>query len=94
MRYSKLALLTFGAGLVLGLLVVVAEIDALDRVASGLMTLGVVAIPVGLVFDWRSAAKRTRPRPRKRAKPTPPRRKPPARARRASPPRRPVPPKR
>ena len=42
MYYTKIALLTFGAGLVLGLAVVVIEIDWLSRVASGLMALGLM----------------------------------------------------
>ena len=80
MRYTKIALLTFGAGLVLGLVVVVIEIDWLDRVASGLMALGLAAIPFGMIVDWRLATKSARqprtddaagrrlaPRPRDRA---------------------------
>jgi hypothetical protein len=64
MRYTKIALLTFGAGLVLGLLVVVIEIDWLDRVASSLMALGLAAVPLGMIVDWRLATKSAR-RPRK-----------------------------
>ncbi len=64
MRYTKIALLTFGAGLVLGLVVVVAEIDWLDRAASGLIALGLIAVPLGMIVDWRLA---TRP-PRRRSK--------------------------
>ncbi len=90
MRYTKIALLTFGAGLVLGLVVVVIEIDPLQRVASGLMALGLAAIPVGMIADWRLA---TRPAPVKG------RRKPQTRPtaagpRRAPRPRKPAPPKR
>jgi hypothetical protein len=61
MRYTKLALLTFGAGLLTGLVVVVAEIDWLDRAASGLMALGLAALPVGILVDWRLAAKAAKP---------------------------------
>jgi hypothetical protein len=70
MRSSKLALLIFGAGLVLGLAVVVAEIDALARVASLLMALGIIAIPLGAIIDWRRAARAAGParKRRKRAK--------------------------
>jgi hypothetical protein len=57
MRYTKIALLTFGAGLMLGLLVVVAEIDWPARLASGLMALGLAALPVGMLSDWWLAAK-------------------------------------
>jgi xanthosine utilization system XapX-like protein len=53
MRYTKLALLTFGAGLLLGLIVVVAEIRLLARVASGLMALGIMGIPIGIAADYR-----------------------------------------
>src|SRR5215469_14523450 len=53
MRYTKIALLIFGAGLVLGLIVVVAEIDRLGRSASGLMALGLAGIPIGMIVDWR-----------------------------------------
>ena len=60
MYYTKIALLTFGAGLVLGLAVVVIEIDWLDRVASGLMALGLMAIPLGMIVDWRLATKSAR----------------------------------
>jgi xanthosine utilization system XapX-like protein len=65
MRYTKIALLTFGAGLVLGLAVVVVEIDPLDRVASGLMALGLIGVPVGVIVDWRLAT-RVAPKPAKR----------------------------
>jgi hypothetical protein len=57
MYYTKIALLTFGAGLVLGLAVVVIEIDWLSRVASGLMALGLMTIPIGMIVDWRLATK-------------------------------------
>ena len=50
MRYTKIALLTFGAGLVLGLVVVVVEIDPLDRAASGLMALGLAGIAVAVAL--------------------------------------------
>jgi hypothetical protein len=59
MRYTKIALLTFGAGLVLGLVVVVIGIDPLDRIASGLMALGLFGIPVCMLIDWWPAAKTT-----------------------------------
>ena len=93
MRYTKIALLTFGAGLVLGLVVVVVEIDPLDRVASGLMALGLVGMPVGMIVDWRLATKAARPQPKRRIK-TPARRTAAAPTRRAARPRKPAPPKR
>jgi hypothetical protein len=66
MYYTKIALLTFGAGLVLGLAVVVIEIDWLSRVASGLMALGLMTIPIGMIVDWRLAIKSARRPPRAR----------------------------
>jgi hypothetical protein len=55
MRYTKIALLLFGFGLVLGLVVVVAEIRALERMASGAMALGIASIPIGVLADLRRA---------------------------------------
>ena len=55
MRYTKLALLAFGCGVLLGLIVIAAEIKSLERVASGLMAVSIAAIPVGMVADWRRA---------------------------------------
>ncbi len=72
MRYTKIALLTFGAGLVLGLVVVVVEIDPLDRVASGLMALGLAGIPVGMIVDWRLATRPLRRPPQRRRNRPPP----------------------
>jgi hypothetical protein len=66
MYYTKIALLTFGAGLVLGLAVVVIEIDWLSRVASGLMALGLMAIPIGMIVDWQLATKTARRPPKAR----------------------------
>jgi hypothetical protein len=60
MRYTKIALLAFGFGLLLGLVVLAAEIKSLARIASGLMALGIAAIPVGMVADWRRAIKTPR----------------------------------
>jgi hypothetical protein len=63
MRYTKTALLAFGCGLLLGLIVIAAEIKSLERLASGLMALGIAAIPVGMAADWRRAIKIARVRP-------------------------------
>ena len=93
MRYTKIALLVFGAGLVLGLVVVVAEIGVLARVASGVMALGLVGLPIGMAVDWRAAtrtaslaakqpAKRTK-LPTRRVSPAQPRRVPRTRKRAA-----------
>ncbi len=64
MRYTKIALLAFGFGLLLGLVVLGAEIKSLARVASGLMAVGIAAIPVGMVADWRRAIGIARGMPR------------------------------
>jgi uncharacterized membrane protein len=91
MRYTKTALLMFGAGLVLALVVIAAELDGLERVASAVMALGIAAVPVGMAVDWRLATRAARRPAKRRGKP---------RARRATPvarrPRRrkPTPPKR
>ncbi len=87
MRYTKTGLLVFGVGLVLGLAVIAAEVRSLERLASGLMALGIAAIPIALILDWRRArsmhrtprrtrvlARRTRPPPRRRRKPDLPKR--------------------
>jgi xanthosine utilization system XapX-like protein len=57
MRYTKTALLAFGFGLLLGLVVIAAEIKSLERVASALMALGIAGIPIGMVADWRRAVR-------------------------------------
>jgi len=68
MRYTKIALLAFGFGLLLGLVVLGAEIKSLERVASGLMELGIAAIPVGMAADWRRAIKTPQGTPRRGVK--------------------------
>jgi len=68
MGYSKIALLTFGAGFALGLLVVVVEIGPLARVASGLMALGLLGIPIAIAVDACGAARTLSQAARKRAK--------------------------
>ncbi len=93
MRYTKIALLTFGAGLILGLVVVVVEIDPLDRAASGLMALGLAGIPLGMIADWRLATKAA-PKPVKKRAKTPTRRGAAAQPRRTPKPSKPAPPKR
>jgi len=91
MRYTKTALLMFGAGLVLALVVVAAELDRLERVASAAMALGIAAIPIGMAIDWRLATRAARP-PSRRGKPRA--RRAPATARRRAAPRKPARPKR
>jgi hypothetical protein len=90
MRYTKLALLVFGLGLVLGFVVVViGGYPWLERVASALMALSLTALPVALFADGRGiaivawiAARLSRgkaTKPRAKPRPAPRRRKPPAR---------------
>jgi hypothetical protein len=93
MRYTKIALLTFGVGLLLGLVVVVIGIDSLARAASGLMALGLFGIPVCMLIDWWPPAKATQ-KSVKRRKRSPARRRAPAQPRRPPRSRRPAPPKR
>jgi hypothetical protein len=69
MRYTKAALLTFGAGLVLALVVVATEVQGLARVASAVMALGIAALPIGMAVDWRLATRAPRRPPRRRTKP-------------------------
>jgi hypothetical protein len=69
MRYTKAALLTFGAGLVLALVVVAIEVPGLERVASAAMALGIAAVPVGMAVDWRLATRGARHPSRRRGKP-------------------------
>jgi hypothetical protein len=79
MRYTRLALLTFGAGLGLGLVLVAFGLDPLGRLASGLMALGIIALPPALFADlWPMLRRRQRALPA-RGKTTP---KPKVRARR------------
>jgi hypothetical protein len=78
MRYTKLALLIFGLGLVSGLVVVAGEFARLERVASAVMALGLVLLPVALFADGRgmrllgwiaarfSAGRRKKARPKSR----------------------------
>ena len=69
MRYTKAALLTFGVGLVLALVLVATETQGLDRVASAAMGLGIAAIPVGMAVDWRRATRAPKRAIRRRGKP-------------------------
>jgi hypothetical protein len=74
MPYSKWALLLFGGGLVLGLVVVSADLPVLGWIASVAMAAGIALLPIGLAADWWShrpwkvPAKKSTGRPR--AKPT------------------------
>ena len=78
MRYTKTALLIFGLGLMLGFVIVVGEFARLERVASAVMALGLVLLPVALFANGRgmavlawiaarfSAGRRTKARPKSR----------------------------
>jgi hypothetical protein len=92
MRYTKTALLMFGAGLVLALVVIAAELEGFERVASAVMALGIAGIPIGMAIDWRLATRAAARPPRRPAKPRS-RRAPPA-ARGRTGPRKPARPKR
>jgi hypothetical protein len=79
MRYTKAALLFFGFGILLGLAVVAADFGAIERVASAVMALALVLLPVALIADGRAfATLRLRRKPAK-ARRTPARRRAPAR---------------
>jgi len=56
LRYTKAALLIFGLGLMLGLVVVAGELPGFERVASGVMALAIVSLPFALVADGRGTA--------------------------------------
>jgi hypothetical protein len=51
--YTKAALLIFGLGLVVGFIVVVGEFSDWNYLASGLIALGLLAVPLGLFADGR-----------------------------------------
>ena len=78
MRYSRYALLVFGVGSLLGLLLVSANLSGLGFIASALMAAALLFLPAALVADWwrhrpwheptpkkrRSASRRRQPRRR------------------------------
>ena len=79
LRYTKVALLVFGFGVILGLVIVAGEYPRWERAASAVMALGLVLIPVGLFADGHGMVlvrwimhrfrrqSRRRPAPRRRA---------------------------
>ena len=95
MRYTKIALLVFGLGLIVGFALIVAEVQSFGLIGSAIMALGLVGLPVALVADGRiafvqrilarfSRPKRPQPHGRSRAVTSravgrPSRRRPPAR---------------
>jgi hypothetical protein len=56
LRHTKTALLIFGLGLVIGLVVVVGEFTQWEYLASAVMALGLVLLPLGLFADGRGIA--------------------------------------
>ena len=48
MRYTKRALLVFGLGLVLGFALIVGVVPGFGWIASGIMALGLVGLPLDL----------------------------------------------
>jgi len=95
MRYTKIVLLVFGLGLVIGFGLIVAEVPSFGLIGSAIMALGLVGLPVALVADGRIAfvqrilarfSHPKRPLPRRRTRAVmsrsigrPARRRPPAR---------------
>jgi hypothetical protein len=71
MRYTKAGLLAFGFGLLLGLIALAGEFTSLERIASGLMALGIAGIPIGMVADWRRATRGAARSPRRGRKVAP-----------------------
>ncbi|HUI34799.1 MAG TPA: hypothetical protein VLX67_04630 [Stellaceae bacterium] len=81
LRWTKIALLVFGAGGLLGLAVVSVPLPRLARVASAAMALSILALPATVVADWRrkspvTPARRRRYAGAKRRTIAPQRRKP------------------
>jgi hypothetical protein len=68
MRYSKWALLLFGAGALLGLVVVSANLSGLGRIASVAMAAGAALLPVAMIADWWSYRPWRTAKPKPRAK--------------------------
>jgi hypothetical protein len=84
MRYSKWAILLFGAGALLGLVVVSANLSGLGRIASPAMAAGAALLPVAMIADWwsyrpwRTAGPKPKAKSQKRgarAKSSPPRKR-------------------
>jgi hypothetical protein len=69
MRSTRYALLLFGAGAVLGLLLVSANLTGLGIIASALMAAALLFLPFALVADWWSHRPWHRPQPKRRAQP-------------------------
>jgi hypothetical protein len=75
MRSTRYALILFGAGALLGLLLVSANLSGLGIVASALMAAALLFLPFALVADWwglrpwhKLGTQSKRSRPRRRTK--------------------------
>jgi len=66
MRYTRWALLLFGAGLLLGLAIVSTGVRGVGWVASLLMAAGVALLPAALVADWWSQRPWRKPDPKRK----------------------------
>jgi hypothetical protein len=81
MRYSRRTLLLFGAGLLLGLAVVSADLRKIGWLASLMMAAGLALLPPALVADWwshrpwRKPARKRRAPARRQSNSSPPRRR-------------------
>jgi hypothetical protein len=56
LRYTKAALLVFGLGLAIGFVVAVGEFSQWEYLASSVMALGLVLLPLGIFADGRGVA--------------------------------------
>jgi len=75
MRYTVWALLLFGAGAMLGLVLVSANLAALGWAASATMAAGLAALPAALIADWWSHRPWRKPQRKSRRRGTAPARR-------------------
>jgi hypothetical protein len=68
MRSTRYALLLFGAGALLGLLLVSANLSGLGIVASALMAAALLFLPFALVVDWWSHRPWLKPHPKRKVR--------------------------
>jgi len=68
MRSTRYALLLFGAGAVLGLLLVSAKLPGLGIVASALMAASLLFLPFALAADWWSHRPWLKPPPKRKVR--------------------------
>jgi hypothetical protein len=69
MRSTRYALLLFGAGALLGLLLVSANLTGLGIVASALMAAALLFLPFALVVDWWAHRPWQMPKSKRRGQP-------------------------